>query len=151
VLLFGGVVCLGTVGVVLLVLVLLIRRTSSPLTEALRPRTTSTSRYPVRHAADGFWVSGLDYESGSTVSYRCRVAGQTRRGQFTVVRPGAEQFVYTGGEPSDVEILEIVRPGIVAEDMTPASDVGIAPGPPVGSDFVEESGPTPFTGFPSAY
>jgi formylglycine-generating enzyme len=150
-LLCGAVVCLGTVGVAILILTVLIRRTGPSVVEAARGIRTPVSRYPIRSAADGFWVSELHCESGSVVCYRCRVAGQTRRGEFTVVRPGADQFVYTGGEPSDVEILEIVPPGGVAEDVISGPDVGIAPGPPVQSDFVEDSAPAPFGGFPSAY
>ena len=147
-LLCSGLVCFGAVGLIIVVVVLLVRRATPSEAVIVQPSPRRSSYTPVRTVADGFWVSGLEYEAGTVVRYRCRVGGETRRGEFTTGRPGAEQFVYTGGTPSAVELLDVVRPGTTTGQEIAPVDMGFMPGSP---DFVEDPTPPPFTGFPSAY
>lgn len=93
----------------------LLRRSQSPPSDILvtgRPvRATRREGPRIRPGDDGFWVELPDVESGSEVRYRCVVDGQEQTASFTW-EPGPEgQFIYTGGRPSDVEIIEIIGPG----------------------------------------
>src|SRR5262249_2061632 len=146
---FGGV-CAGSVALIVLLIVLLTRGTGPSDAAGMArpvPDRLPTSRYPVRLAEDGFWVGGLDCEAGSVGPYRCRVGGQPQRGQFTVVRPGAEQFVYTGGTPADVEVFDLVPPGTaIVDDSSPLTSGSGFDSSAAEADVVEEPSPPPFTG-----
>lgn len=63
-----------------------------------------------REQHDGFWLDLPGVERGSQVRYRCRVDGQEQTGAVDY-EPGPQgQFVYTGGRPTDVEVVEIIHP-----------------------------------------
>jgi formylglycine-generating enzyme required for sulfatase activity len=101
----------------------------------------------VRHrvAADGFWLDDPDLRAGSTVRYRCRVAGEERTGEATVAPGPQGQFIYTGGMPSYVEILDVIPPGGMPGLGLTGPPYRTTPSPP------PEPSPPPFTGYPSAY
>ncbi|HEX5272648.1 MAG TPA: SUMF1/EgtB/PvdO family nonheme iron enzyme [Gemmataceae bacterium] len=59
---------------------------------------------------DGFWLDLPGVARGSQVRYRCRVAGEDRSGSIDY-EPGPQgQFVYTGGRPNAVEIIDVMHP-----------------------------------------
>jgi hypothetical protein len=143
-----GPCCCGTVVVGGLVVVLVmglrgLMRRSRTYEDAAVVRTPPRRPGP-RVAADGFWLDDPNLTPGSTVRYRCQVDGDERTGEFTVAPGPQGQFVYTGGVPSLVEILEVLPSGgppglgLVQPDLPPM------PPPPRPS-------PPPFTGYPSAY
>jgi hypothetical protein len=75
---------------------------------------------------DGFWLSS--FQPGSVIYYQFWAGGMKREGQI-VFRPGNDgrQFVYTGMQPNNVEIVRVVDQsgGVVTgpvyfEDDTPS-------------------------------
>jgi formylglycine-generating enzyme required for sulfatase activity len=157
-----GFVCVGAlvIGALALVFFYLLRRSQQPRYEdrppdaprpipASAPRPTSGIR--PRAAADGFWLDAPSLAVGSAVRYRCRVAGTQRTGTFTVEAGPRGQFVYTGGAPTEIEIVEVLPPGSRAVQdwdveyptgSTTPSTRPASPPPPK---------PTPFHGHPAAY
>jgi formylglycine-generating enzyme required for sulfatase activity len=75
-------------------------------------------------AVDGFWVNGPGLQEGMSLRYRCRVGGEVREGRFTIAPDPSGRFVYTGGTPADVQILEIRGP------VGPFADADLDWGPP---------------------
>jgi len=64
----------------------------------------------VRLAADGFFVTAPGISRGSQIRWRCMV-GHTPQSGSIAYEPGPQgQFVYTGGTPADVTILEVLPP-----------------------------------------
>jgi sulfatase modifying factor 1 len=77
---------------------------------AVPPRSFGQNDVRIREADDGFWLQLFGVAGGSQVRYRCRVGGVDQSGSVEY-EPGAQgQFVYTGGRPTDVQILEITHP-----------------------------------------
>ena len=91
-----------------------------------------------RVAPDGFFVLG--YRVGLHVRWRARVDGVSRSG--VAVSSGMETFVYTGGMPTDIEIL-----GFSAA----APPVAMTAPPSSSSSSSSSDDDSPFSGFPSAY
>jgi hypothetical protein len=93
----------------------LLRRSPAPPSDIVVPgrpvRATRREGPRIRPGEDGFWVELPDVETGSEVRYRCVVDGQEQTASFTWA-PGLEgQFIYTGGRPTDIEIIEVLGPG----------------------------------------
>lgn len=152
ILLCPGLVCAGLVVALVLVLIRQVRRSRFEETYGVVPtarRVSPTSVQP-RMTTDGFWLDLPDAVLGSIVRYRCRVGNAMRTGQYTVAPGPQGQFVYTGGTPEDVEILDILPP----ETVTPyrpglLSQPG--PGPTLLTSPEPDDEPPPATDFPSAY
>ena len=65
---------------------------------------------PPRIVKDGFWLEDPIYSPGSVVRYSCQIGHTPTSGDFIVGVGHQGHFVYTGGTPSNIQILE-VRPG----------------------------------------
>jgi len=150
--------------VIVIVIILIIR-------SAARRRANVTPgipRLPVNGATqlgpDGFWLSSLEPES--LIYYRYWADDVKREGQI-VFRPGNDgrQFVYTGMQPNNVEIVRVVDQsgGVVTgpvyydddtPDIVPPIIGGIA-GQAVADALAnaqpEPPAPPPPPQFPSAY
>jgi formylglycine-generating enzyme len=151
---FGGMewqgpCCCGgfAVGLIGLVVLLLRRLGQSRDLEDRGVIRSPVSRTPPRVAADGFWLDDPNLPAGSTVRYRCRVDGEERTGEATVAPGPQGQFIYTGGMPSDIEILDVIPPG-----GTPGLGLsGPRRWPSRPSPPPPRPTPPPSTGYPSAY
>jgi formylglycine-generating enzyme required for sulfatase activity len=125
--------CPATLGVVaLVVIVMIVRKASRAATGRAAPddgwgsvRPTGRGRATatggggggapvgggVRLADDGFWLEGSEFPPNAVVRYRCVVGGEAKVDRI-VIEPGPRgTFVYTGGRPERVEILEVVQQG----------------------------------------
>jgi hypothetical protein len=134
-LLFGG-------GALAALLYFLLRR---------RAAVASGGEPQVRTGEDGFWIEG-NLSPGTRVKYTCTVRGVPVTD--TVGVEGGRTFVYTGGVPEGVRILEVTR---VHADRPIVNEAYRGPAPPVVTRVVRDSDPpppppvAPFGGFPPAY
>jgi formylglycine-generating enzyme required for sulfatase activity len=104
----------------------------------------------VRTGEDGFWIEG-DLPAGTRAKYTCTVHGVEVTDTVAIV--GGRTFVYTGGVPEGVRVLEVTR---VHADRPMASPAYRGQGPEVRRVVARDSEPppppvTPFGGFPPAY
>jgi formylglycine-generating enzyme required for sulfatase activity len=140
-------IVIGAGGLAVLLYALLRRRTAAETSD-------DTSGPALRTGQDGFWIED-DLPAGTRVKYACTVQGMPVTDTVTV--EGARTFVYTGGAPQDVRILEVTR---VHHEQAPAPGFGYR-GPtapaPVQRVITRDSDPPPppaappFQGFPPAY
>jgi formylglycine-generating enzyme required for sulfatase activity len=144
--LLAGLLCpcvLLVVGGAVLIIVLIVwrgQKKSSPddyaggvLPDVTAPPPRKTGPKPRRAPRivnDGFWLEDPVYSPGSVVRYSCRVGHTPHSGEFTVGPGHQGHFVYTGGTPSDIQILEVL-PG-----------AGILPGSQPYDSIESVSGPT---------
>ncbi len=61
-----------------------------------------------RMVADGFWIVFPLLPVGTVVCYRCLIDGVDREDRFTVGEGPGGLFVYTGGTPEVVKVLEVI-------------------------------------------
>lgn len=123
------------------------------------PPATGGTR--TRLAADGFWLDVSNIAAGSVVDYSCVVQGATQFNQITATGGVNEMFVYTGGTPTNVQVLNVSPPGSEPDSGQFHTGPGIFPisgstsrpiGPPRTSTPPRHDDRTPpFTGYPSAY
>jgi formylglycine-generating enzyme required for sulfatase activity len=120
-----------------------------------------------RIVTDGFWLEDPAYAAGNVVRYSCNIGHTPTSGEFTVGPGHQGHFVYTGGTPSDIRILEILPgAGILPGSGPTVTGMGhddiLSTGSPT---VVRSSGPSrthhtqppppppvqPARGFPPAY
>jgi hypothetical protein len=150
--------------VIVIVIVLIIRRAARSGANVTPGVPRPPVNAPAQVGPDGFWLSS--FEPGSVIYYRYWTGDTKREGQ-SVFRPGNDgrQFVYTGMQPSNVEIIRVVDQsgGIVTgpvyfEDDTPdmvPPIIGAVAGQAVADALAnaqpEPPAPPPPPQFPSAY
>ena len=61
-----------------------------------------------RMVADGFWIESPGLPVGTVLGYRCKIDGIDREDRFTVGEGPSGLFVYTGGMPEVVQVLEVI-------------------------------------------
>jgi formylglycine-generating enzyme required for sulfatase activity len=126
------------------------------------PQPGSKPQRAPRIVNDGFWLEDPAYSPGSVVRYSYRVGHTPHSGEFTVGPGHQGHFVYTGGTPSDIQILEIlsgtgILPGSQPYDSIqsvsgPVIIGSISPPPPPSPRRTPPSPPPHRTGgFPPAY
>jgi formylglycine-generating enzyme required for sulfatase activity len=100
--------------------------------------TPTPDRVSTLVASDGFWVEAPGLREGMIIRYRCRVGGELRESRFTVAPGPSGRFVYTGGKPADVQVLDVLAPATVAD---PDLDFGPRPEPPTRSYPIRSTSP----------
>jgi hypothetical protein len=124
-------------------------------------RTGSQPRRAPRIVNDGFWLEDPIYSPGTIVRYSYLIGHTPNSGEFTIGPGHQGHFVYTGGTPSQIQILEI-QPGAGAIPGTQPYDTIQSVGGPIitGMSSPPPVPRTPHTppppphragGFPSAY
>jgi hypothetical protein len=110
----GGAACCGflLLAGAFAALILIIRQAARSNINRLsvnRPGTRPPLRFQQpRIVDDGFWLHDPRFLPGSVVRYRYRTGGQTRTGTHRI-QPGPQgQFIYTGDQPEDIEILDVM-------------------------------------------
>jgi formylglycine-generating enzyme required for sulfatase activity len=149
-------VCFGFFGIMVLILMIVLRRLSQTVAEDRRrqppPRTTRppSGRFQPRVVDDGFWVDDPLWTPGSTIHYHYWMHGTRRTGTHRIEPGSRSQFIYTGGTPSDIELINVVPPG-----QEPIESTGGSWEEPVQPPPASESAPAassePSSDFPSAY
>lgn len=130
----------------------------APKPQSFTPPPPQTSSPRTRLAADGFWLDVAQLPPGSVVDYSCVVQGTTQFNQMTVTGGVNEMFVYTGGAPSNVQVLGVSPPGgeaggypHVNPGRFPISGGVIRPTQTPDPSPPRRDDPEPFSGYPSAY
>src|SRR5262249_10885872 len=103
-----------------------------------------------RIVEDGFWLHDPRILPGSMIRYRYQTGGQRRIGTHRI-NPGPKgQFIYTGDQPEDIEILDVMPAEITEDDAAdewgepeaPASPPASIPSAlPAGEDWPADSAP----------
>jgi formylglycine-generating enzyme required for sulfatase activity len=148
------------IGGAVLVLILVLKRVieaSRSADQAIRrgpgPRRGTTRGMSTRVVPDGFWLEGPSLPHGSVVHYRYRTGGQWRTGTCPI-QPGPQgHFIYTGAQPSDIVIDNVVLPSTSGTDFG-GYEPGPQPSTPTSELLVSEPPATSgesFGGYPSAY
>jgi hypothetical protein len=151
------IMILAVVVVVIILIIRSVARSGASVTPgAPRPPVNS----PVQVGPDGFWLSS--FEPGSAIYYQYWAGGMKREGQ-SVFRPGNDgrQFIYTGMQPNNVEIVRVVDQsgGVVTgpvyfDDDTPdlvPPIIGAVAGQAVADALANALPEPPPPQFPSAY
>jgi len=116
---------------------------------------SAAQRGDIRLGNDGFWFNSPHAQAGWLIRFAYMIDNRPHSTEVTYEPAPRGHFVYTGGTPTDVEIVEIrpadPRPSgmgpILTSDRPFFDDIDPAPprSPPKPVD------PRPFTGYPSAY
>jgi hypothetical protein len=130
-------------------IILIIRQTMGNRLTAGRHQTRPPPRFqPPRAVADGFWLHDPHIAPGSLIRYRYWSGGQARTGTHRLQPGPTGQFIYTGDQPDDVEILEVMPAEVPTlepvDDWDPPNRPGAPPSaarpePPADDDFPPEA------------
>jgi hypothetical protein len=116
----------------------------------------------VQHSADGFWLHAPRASPGSVIHYRYWSGGTMRTGNVAVSHGPRGTFVYTGHAPSQIEVLDVLPPGVAPSGQAVPTDdyesdaegtFASPSAPPQDAPRVPPpaAAPEPFTGPPPAY
>jgi len=151
-----GLLCLVAGGAVIIVGVIVILKVfrgadqGEGVTTARRRLTGPPADLEIRPAVDGFWISAAGLRPGSIIRYRYLAGSMGQAGEVSY-QPGPQgQFIYTGGTPTDVRVLEILPP----DDFPPGPSPGRLMGQSYGPSHSRSSPPPrpgPSRGYPPAY
>lgn len=107
-------------------------------------RLLRRGRMSARIQPDGFRIDARHAKAGQKIRYRYMADGRTQVGEITVAgEPGQGVFVYTGGTPSNVEILGLAETGVTTAPPSPSR--------PKRAQTRRDDDTPPFRGYPSAY
>lgn len=112
-------------------------------------------RGDIRLGTDGFWFHSPQAQEGWLIRFSYLIDNRPHSTEITYEPGPRGHFVFTGGTPTDVEIVEIrpadARPtgtgSVFVDDRPFFNDPTPAPSPPPRP----APEPRPFTGYPSAY
>lgn len=151
-----GVCCVAAFILVAAILIARLARRSPGGDGYADTRSSIRGRSPyVEPADDGFWLYTPGVATGAVVTYRCLVEGE-RLEDSVVVEAGERQFVYTGGRPADIALIqgpppaeEPYTPGpYIPPIAAPRSWTAPAPRPEPPAPPPRDE---PFRGYPPAY
>lgn len=149
----SGLLCVAIFGIgLVIVVVLIIQAFSRGSSRSSSDGQTLLRRPPepdVRE--DGFWLDTSEIPPGSKVRYQYFANGREHTDTITT-EPGMRQYIYTGGVPTNVMILETIlataammqRPFVTP--TPPREEFRQEPPPPM-----PPTKPSTFGGFPAAY
>jgi hypothetical protein len=139
------VVMAGAVGVLILI-IRQVSRSNFDRLNMMRPGSRPPPRLQQpRIVEDGFWLHGPSIRPGSVVRYRYRTGGQMRTGTHRIDPGPKGQFVYTGVQPEDIEILDVMPAEVPTLD---AVDDWDAPDTPAASASSTSASPRADDDFP---
>ena len=109
----------------------------------------SVGHWQTESAEDGFWLSLAGIAAGSLIRYRYLIRGRWQEAT-TVAEAGDRQFIYTGGTPEQMAIIDI---GAVGGDAVLPPPAPEPPWPAVPPPTPVPPAPAPerFFGHPPAY
>ena len=141
---FGALTLLfvGGVGVCIPILLFFVLRKRP----AASPGSSGSDAVQTRPATDGFYVIAPGLAPGSRVRYECIVNGMPVSDVIPTAA-GPETFVYTGGTPAAIRIVEVVA--VYAAGYR--GPVASPPVRPVHPPPRRDPDPEPFLGYPRAY
>jgi hypothetical protein len=144
------VVMAGAVGALILI-IRQVSRSNFDRLNTMRPGSRPPPRFQQpRIVEDGFWLHGPSIRPGSVVRYRYRTGGQMRTGTHRIDPGPKGQFVYTGVQPEDIEILDVMPAEVPTLDAVddwdepdaPAAPASTAPASaPADDDFPPDTAP----------
>jgi formylglycine-generating enzyme required for sulfatase activity len=149
---FASLLCLGGFGIFAAVVIIAVLKAimGSRPKESFDDERPPRKRFPQPQIGDdGFWIDTSDIPPGSTVNYRYFANGQEYN-DSAIVQPGSRQFVFTGGVPMNVVILDAILVGTMMNQSrdplrTRPEDQDITP------PHTPPSSPSKFSGYPTAY
>jgi hypothetical protein len=139
------------IGGAAVLIVLIVRQTMGNRATAGRLQTRQPPRIrPTQVVADGFWLHDPRIIPGSRIRYRYWSGGRARTATHRVEPGPTGQFIYTGDQPDDVEILEVMPAEVPAlepvddwdsPDTSGAPPSAARPEPVADDDFPQEPAP----------
>jgi hypothetical protein len=144
-----ALVCVGGAAVMI---ILIVRQSMGNRFTAGRLQTRQPPRFQrPRVVTDGFWLNDSRIVPGSLIRYRYWSGGRAQTGTHRVEPGPTGQFIYTGDQPDEVEILDVMPAEVPtlepvddwdSPDASGAPSSAARPEPPTDDDFPPEAAPT---------